>query len=305
MPLLVLSGPTAVGKTAFSLEVALRVGGEIISADSAQVYRGLDIGTAKPSPEARRAVPHHLIDVAEPWETFSVARFQALADAAIRAVWARGHLPLLVGGTGLWIRALVAAYPFAPEAADAGGTRAWLEALAQRDGWEALRRRLAIVDPASHAAILPGDHRRLVRALEVWEHGRRLPREPRPSPYRVAFWVLTRPVAELRERVWARTEAMLADGLVAEVVGLLRQGVPPRAQSLSAIGYREVVAWYFGRLADHELVPLIAKKTRQYAKRQLTWFRREPGARWLDLAAWPWEEAIAQVVADARRLTEG
>lgn len=304
IPVLVIAGPTAVGKTAFSLEVAQRVAGEIVSADSAQVYRGLDIGTAKLPVAARRGIPHHLIDVVDPTQPFSVADFQQMAAAVLEEVWSRGHLPIVVGGTGLWIRALLQNFPFPPQSPESPAIRAQLQALGERDGWEGLRRRLRIVDPESWSRIAREDHRRLIRALEVWEQGWRLPRMAGPSPYQASYWVLTRPAAELKQRVRERTRAMLAAGLVDEVIGLLRRGVPPQAQSLSAIGYREVVHWYFGRLADAEIEPLIVRKTQQYAKRQLTWLRREPQARWIDLSAWPWEEAVSRVVAAAEGLRQ-
>lgn len=302
-PLLVLVGPTAAGKSALALAWAEAVGAEIIAADSTTVYRGLDIGTAKPSPEDRARVPHHGLDLVDPTETFSVARFQAVADRAAADILARGRLPLLVGGTGLWIRAVVQHFPF-PAAEDPAGearARNWAERLDQA----ALRRRLRLVDPESYRRIADGDRRRTVRALAVfWGTGRHLVRTPGTPPYRVLLVGVTRPREVLARRIAARARAQLEAGLLDEVLGLLRRGVPPDAPAMRALGYREGVAWARGRLATHEVLPLMILHHRQYAKRQMTWFRREPGVQWIDLEATGEAAALAQVVAWTRELLQ-
>lgn len=302
IPLLIVAGPTAAGKTAVSLDLAEALEGEIVSADSAQVYRGLDIGSAKLPPAERRGIAHHLIDIVDPDEAFSVADFKRHAEAAIAAIWQRGHLPIVVGGTGLFIRALLRGFEF-PETAAPGPVRKHIEEVALRDGWEAVRRLVRVVDPASYRAIAANDHRRISRALEVfWTTGRRLAREPGSSPYRYAYWVLTRPLPELYQRIDARTQAMLAQGLEEEVMGLLAAGVAPDSQSLRAIGYRDMVDWYFGRSTVAERDALISRHTRQYAKRQLTWFRAETDARWLDLTNWGAERVLDQLIRSGRAL---
>lgn len=285
------------GKTDISLAVARALNGEIISADSAAVFRGLDIGTAKPSWQARQQIPHHGLDLVDARESFSVADYQAYATEAIREIEARGHRPILVGGTGLWIRAVIRNYRL-PEEAGVSPLRAALTQQGQRDGFASLRRQLRVVDPASYAAISGQDHRRLVRALEVFmTTGRPLVRQQDDPPrYRAVYWVLTRSVSELHERIHHRIEEMIARGLVEEVHTLLATGIPKGSQSLSVIGYREMVDWLFGRVTDQERNALILRHTHQLAKRQLTWFRSEKNARWLDLSAWPGDAAVQKIV---------
>ncbi len=281
-PLLVLAGPTAAGKSALALSWATRVGAEIISADSTTVYRGTDIGTAKPSPAERQQVPHHLLDVADPREQYSAARFQQEARAAAAAIRARGRLPLVVGGTGLFVRALLANYAFAP--AGDPSVRQAIEAWWEAEGPGPVRRQLRLVDPASHAAIAAGDRRRLIRALEVYRlWGRPLPRQPGSPPYRALAVGLFRSREELGRRIRDRAQAQLKAGLQAEMLALHAQGVPWRAPAFQALGYREAVQWARGRLSEDDLLPLITRHTRQYAKRQLTWLRRDPGIRWINL----------------------
>ncbi|NMP20833.1 tRNA (adenosine(37)-N6)-dimethylallyltransferase MiaA [Sulfobacillus harzensis] len=304
IPLLVIAGPTAVGKTELSLRVAEALNGEIVSGDSAAVYRGLDIGSAKPSREDRERIPHHLVDVVGADEAFSVADYQRLAQAAVQDIWARGRRPIVVGGTGLWIRALVRHFNL-PQDAGETALRQQLTAIGERDGFESLRRQLRVVDPESYRAIQPNDHRRIVRALEVFQTtGRRLVRAaPQHSPYNTCYWVLTRSVSDLRQRIQDRVEAMLAKGLVDEVIHLLQQGVSPQSQSLSAIGYKETLDWYYGRLTADERDRLIVRHTQLFAKRQLTWFRSEKDARWLDLSAWPLDRAVEKILEVYRQNT--
>lgn len=302
LPLLVIAGPTAVGKTELSLQAAEALNGEIISADSAAVFRGLDIGTAKVGPPERQRVPHHGIDLVDAGESFSVADFQRMARQAIADIRRRGRFPVVVGGTGLWIRALIRDFQL-PDEAGPSPLRRHLEERAERYGFESLRRQLRVVDPASYRAIQPADHRRLIRALEVFlTSGKTLARTaPHASPYDAVYWVLTRSVSDLHSRIRERTETMMTRGLAAEVIRLLEAGVDARAQSLSAIGYRETVDWYYGLVTDRERDELIVRHTQQYAKRQLTWFRSEKTARWLDLSAWPHDAALAKIVQSVQQ----
>ncbi len=289
-------GPTAVGKSSLALEWAARVGAEIVAADSTTVYRGVDIGTAKPTPEERRRVRHHVLDVADPEEQYTVARFQQDATEAIRSIVQRGRLPLIVGGTGLWIRALLANFPLAPGQDPA--VRANLEAWWDGGGPAPLLRQLQLVDPASAAAIAPGDRRRVVRALEVYRTtGRPLPREPGTPPYRVLRVGLQRSRPVLWERIRERARGQLEAGLLDELLALHARGVGWRAPAFLGLGYREGVQWARGRLATEHVLPLIVLHTRQYAKRQMTWLAREPDTRWINLDDCREGDALAQVLS--------
>lgn len=299
--IIVLTGATASGKTAFALQLAEGLGGEIVSADSMQVYRRLDIGTAKPTPAERARVPHHLIDVADPDEAYHVGRYRAEATRAIRQVVGRGRVPLVVGGTALYLKVLLEG--LAPAPGRDAGVRQSLEQRWERGDagalWEELRR----VDPELAARIHPNDRTRVVRGLEVWRvTGRPL------SDLQRAHRFSSRPFAALRlglrvdreelyARIDRRVEEMLAAGWVEEVRGVLREGCPPRAPALQAIGYREIV----GRLergADLAGVTAeIQRSTRRYAKRQLTWFRR------MDLA-WLAPDALPAALARARKFLQ-
>lgn len=282
--LVCLVGPTASGKSALALELAARVGGEIVSADSRQVYRHLDIGTAKATAAERAAVPHHCLDLIEPEEVFDVARFRAAAAAAVEDVTRRGRVPLVVGGTGLYVRALVGG--LCPAPARVPALRAALAAAAAAEGTAALHRRLAVADPAAAARIDPRDGVRIVRALEVglatgvplstWQarHGFA------ERPYEVLMLGLARPVAELDARIAARVSAMVAAGLLEEVRALRARGLGEEAPGLAAVGYREMLACLSGRLDLGAAVAATVLATRRFAKRQRTWFRREPGLRW-------------------------
>jgi len=301
--LLVLVGPTAVGKSDLALAWAEEVGAEIIAADSTTVYRGVDVGTAKPTRADQQRVPHHLLDVADPTEQFTAARFQTLARAAIHEIGERGRLPLVVGGTGLFVRALVANYPFAPPAP---AIRTRLGAWQTREGLDALRRQLRLVDPASYHAIDARDARRILRALEVyWATGRPLPRTAPPSPYRLLMVGLERSREQLAVRIAARARSQLAQGLQPELLALHRRGVPWSAPALQALGYRETALWARGRLSAAQLLPLIVLHTRQYAKRQLTWFRREPDIRWISLDSTSPAQALALVRMWTRAMRQG
>lgn len=284
----VLGGPTASGKSALALELAERFGLEIISADAMMVYRGLDVGTAKPSPGERLRVPHHLLDVAEPDETFSVVRYVRLAERAIAETLERGRLPLVVGGTGFYIRALTEGLPTVP-AADPEAQRPLWERL-ERAGLDALEAELYRLSP-DDARRAQRNPRRLVRALELWERTGRSPTSFPPAPPR--FRYNKRRLEPEREtlalRIERRTAEMFAAGLVAEVQGLLER-FPASTTAFQAIGYKEVRSALMGEYPLMAAPEAVTRATRRYARRQDTWFRREPGmtrlepgdaARWL------------------------
>lgn len=287
-PLLVLVGPTAVGKSAVVAALAARRPLEVVVADSLQVYRGLDVGTAKPTAAERAALPHHLVDLRDPREPFSAAEWAALAREALAGIAARGRLPVVAGGTGLYVRALLRG-PLVGPAGDAA-LRAGLAAEAAAAGIEALHARLAALDPRAAAGIHPRNRARILRALELYHLTGLRPSSLRagfaPAPPEGTLLVgLRRSRDDLRARIAARTAAMLAGGLVEEVRGLLARGVPPEAKPLRSIGYRQVVAHLQGRLGLREVAWQIERETLAYAKRQMTWFRAEPGLRWVDLQA--------------------
>lgn len=285
-PLIVICGPTAVGKTALAVELAKHYPVEVVSADSRQVYRSMDIGTAKPTAAERAALPHHLLDVVWPDEPFDAARYSLLADEAIAGVLGRGHLPLLVGGTGLYIRALTEGLVEVP-AADPQ-VRAQLQQQGAKEGSPALHRRLAEVDPAAAATLHPNDLVRIVRALEVFEltgqplSSRQRDHGFRTRRYRLLKIGLTLDRAELYRRIDQRAAAMFAEGLVAETRALLDAGYGPELKSLQTIGYREAVRLLQGVCSQTEALADLQQATRRYAKRQLTWFRADSEMIWVD-----------------------
>jgi tRNA dimethylallyltransferase len=271
-------------KSALGVRLALEVGAEIVSCDSLQVYRGLDIGSAKPSVAERAGVPHHLLDVADPGEDFSAARYAALARAALADIAARGRPALVVGGAGLYLRALLSGLFEGPGRDEM--LRARLERWADRFGDERLHARLARVDPESALRLAPRDRLRVVRALEVFRATRRPLHEHFRAQsaalrgYRVLVLVLDPPREELRARVEARTAQMLAHGLVDEVRSLLARGLSPAARPLQAIGYRQALHVLAGRLDAAQARRDIVQATLRYAKRQRTWFRHQAVAQW-------------------------
>ncbi len=296
LPLL-LAGPTAVGKSALALALARRAPGEIIAADSMQVYRGLDVGTAKPTPAERSAVPHHLLDVREPWEDFSAGEFAAAARDLVAAIGGRGRLPILVGGTGLYLRAFLKG-GLAPAPSDPG-VRGRLRGEAEARGPAALHARLAELDPASAARIHPRDTVRIVRALEIHAVTGRPPSALRPDLWErprtpvAALLVLARPRAELAQRIEDRCAAMWTGGLLEEARGLLAEPRGLAARRLAAVGYRQARLFLEGRMTEEEALAAMRRATRAYAKRQLTWFRREPEALWVPVTGRDWEEPLA------------
>ncbi|RYZ70973.1 MAG: tRNA (adenosine(37)-N6)-dimethylallyltransferase MiaA [Lysobacteraceae bacterium] len=290
---LALMGPTASGKTALAMEWALRLGGEIVSVDSALVYRGLDIGAAKPDAAMLAAVPHHLIDLRDPWQAYSAAEFAADASRAVAGIQARGRLPILAGGTGLYFHALLQGLAPMPEADP--GLRAQLAAEAASRGWPALHAELASVDPLAASRIRPTDPQRIQRALEVFRSSGRpisawqaAPARAR-FPFRVLRLVLApRDRAVLHRRIEQRFDAMLADGFLDEVARLRQlpqlQAIPQPLDlpAIRAVGYRQAWEYLDGKVTRAEFRDRAIHATRQLAKRQLTWLRGRPDARWFD-----------------------
>ncbi len=300
---LAIGGVTASGKSRLGLALARELVGEIVSADSAQVYRGMDIGTDKPDAASRGLVPHHLLDIRAPDAPFSVAEYQRLADAAIAGIASRGHAALLVGGTGLYLRQVLrgAQLPPAPPQPD-------LRARLEREPPAALYAELARADPEAARRIHPHNVRRVIRALEILavtgQPASSFAAVPRPR-YPHLLVVLDRPADVLRARIAARVERMLARGLVDEVRALLARGLDPAAPGLSALGYRQTVAHLRGAGTRAELAAAIAAATWGYARRQRTWFRREPDAVWIDLEDGPAEAALPRVLALWRGTSRG
>ncbi len=283
---LLIVGPTAVGKTALSLELAEALEGEIVSADSRQVYKLMDIGTAKPSRAERRRVPHHFIDIRYPDEAYSAGQFGEEARACIAELHARGRTPIVVGGSGLYIRALVDGF-FGQRIADAE-VKAQLRRRLQSEGLGRLYEELRRVDPETAARLQPGDTQRILRALEIFTvtgipQSVHLRQPAQPADFEPVFVGLTRPRPRLYARIQRRVEAMLSAGLVEEVQALLARGYSPDLNALRSVGYREAILFLQERLTWEEMAVLIKQKSRNYAKRQLTWFRADPRIAWFDL----------------------
>ena len=298
--ILVICGPTASGKTALAVELALRHHGEVVSADSMQIYRRMDIGTAKPTREEMRGVPHHMLDVADPEEDFSVARYVDMAAKCVDDILSRGKLPILAGGTGLYIDSLLSGRTFAPFQPDSP-LRGQLEEQLRREGGAAMLSRLAQVDPDSAARLHPNDEKRIIRALEVYQStGKTITQhnlETQAIPPR--YDALTLALAfERREDMWSRidrrVDQMMDQGLVAEVQGLLDSGVPAKCTAMQAIGYKEMAAALLSGGDVRAAAEEIQLRSRQYAKRQLTWFKRNKAARWLLWGREPDFEAALQ-----------
>ena len=280
----VLVGPTGVGKSAAAIELAEQLGAEIISADSRYLYRGLDIGTAKPSASEQARVPHHLIDVTTPDRPWSLAQYQSGALAAIDEVLHRGRLPLLVGGTGQYVRAVTEGWQV-PPGAPSGARRAELEQLFNIGGIEALAARLRQVDPESAAVVDLRNPRRVIRALEVaLDTGESFvaQRQKTPPPFEAVWLGLWLPRPELYARIDARIDAMLAAGLVAEVQGLVAQGYGWELPAMSAVGYRQMGAYFRGEKTLDEAVLEIRRATRKFVRRQANWFKMtDPHIHWV------------------------
>ncbi len=302
-PLLILTGPTASGKSALAITLAKAVGGQIISADSMQVYRGMDIGSAKIAAREMQGVPHHLIDVLDPDEPFDVTLFQKYAKAAMADIYAQGQIPILVGGTGFYIQAVLYDIDFTSESGD-GTIRRRLEQEAETESgrihlYEQLRR----VDPASADSIHPHNIRRVIRALEYYQQtGRRISshnkeQHEKESPYDFRYFVLTDDRQVLYDRIDRRVDQMLENGLIEEVKALTEQGYDRSMVSMQGLGYKEMIAFLEGECTLEEAVYMIKRDTRHFAKRQLTWFRREADVIWLDRQAEDVEQHLLREAA--------
>ena len=286
-PLLILTGPTAVGKTRLSIKLAKAVNGEIISADSMQVYRYMDIGSAKIKPEETEGVPHHLIDVLDPEEEFNVVTFQKMCKKCMEEIYDRGHVPILTGGTGFYIQSVLYDIDFTENAEDTT-IRDRLEKEAEEKGAEYLHGKLREVDPASAGAIHANNIKRVIRALEFY-HQNHTPisahnekEHQKTSPYRFAYFVLTDEREKLYRRIDQRVDLMMEQGLLTEVKTLYDMGCRKDMVSMQGLGYKEILDYLDGSCSLEEAVYVIKRETRHFAKRQLTWFRREKDVIWLD-----------------------
>jgi tRNA dimethylallyltransferase len=295
-----LVGPTGVGKSGAALELARALKTEILCADSRQVYRGMDIGTAKPTSEERREIPHHLLDLVEPDERFSAGRFVREAEPILRRLLEKGRTPIVAGGTGLYIRALLHGLWEGPEAD--WELRGTLYEAERREGAGTLHRRLKEIDPEAARAIRPQDRAKLVRAIEVYEktgwpisdHHR----EHRFSetPYEAVLIGLRRSRPDLYWRIESRVDQMIADGLIEEVRGLMGKGYSAELPAMKGLGYRQMIGYINGEYDRNEAVRRLKRDTKRYAKRQFTWFNRDPSIRWIDLRETEGAEAVYQKV---------
>ena len=294
-PMIILSGPTAVGKTALSIELAKRVNGAIISADSMQVYKYMDIGSAKIMPEEMDGIKHYLIDELLPEEEFNIVRFQAMAKAAMEEIYANGQIPIIAGGTGFYIQALLYDIDFNQQDADEA-YRKELEEYANSHGNDALHARLKEIDPISAEKIHANNVKRVIRALEYYkltgnpisEHNEA--EQQKESPYNFAYFVLTDDRANLYQRIEKRVDIMMERGLLAEVQKLKDMGYHRQMVSMQGLGYKEILDHLDGKCTLEEAVATIKLETRHFAKRQLTWFRREREICWLDKSQYHYDE---------------
>lgn len=303
-PIICIAGPTASGKTALAVELAKLLNGEVISCDSMQIYRHMDIGTAKPTREEMQGIVHHMLDVAEPDEDFSVSRYCSMAAPIVDDVVARGKTAIVAGGTGLYMDALIRGNDFAPYPST--GMREKLEARADAEGMEAMLRLLTEIDPEAAAKLHLSDRKRIIRALEVYyETGQTITAHNRrtqsiPARYHPVWFALEdENRADLYDRINRRVDAMLENGLLDEIRSLLDRGIPEKATAMQAIGYKEFVAALKGTCSIEQAADQVRQASRNYAKRQLTWFRRNPAIRWLRRC--PGEET-GEIVLKARQI---
>ncbi len=286
-PLIVLTGPTAVGKTKLSISLAHAVDGEIISADSMQVYRHMDIGSAKITKEEMEGIPHYLIDILEPEDEFHVAKFQNLAKEAMETIYSKGKIPILTGGTGFYIQAVVKDIDFS-ENAEQSGVRKELEKMAEEKGAAYLHRLLCDVDPESGQKIHANNVKRVIRALEYYQltgekislHNKR--EAEKESPYNFAYFVLNDIRERLYQRIDQRVDQMLEAGLAEEVRQLAARGCTKDMVSMQGLGYKEMLSWLLGEYSYEEAVYILKRDTRHFAKRQITWFKREKEVIWVN-----------------------
>lgn len=303
-PLVILTGPTAVGKTEISIALAKRIHAEIISADSMQIYRHMDIGSAKITQEEMQGIPHHLIDELSPFEEFHVVRFQEMAKQRMEEIYSRGNIPLIVGGTGFYIQALVYDIDFTEQDSDEDYRRQ-LMVEADRYGNEYLHQKLMLADPVSAALIHPNNRKRVIRALEYYKKsGRPISAHNeeerlKKSPYQLAYFVLNDERQRLYERIDKRVDEMLAKGLIEEVRMLRDMGCTKDMVSMQGLGYKEILRYLDNELSYDEAVYILKRDTRHFAKRQLTWFKREPDVIWLNKPEWAYQETdILEYICD-------
>lgn len=307
-PLVVLTGPTAVGKTKASIGLAREIGGEIISADSMQIYRHMDIGSAKIRPEEMAGIPHFLVDELEPWEEFHVVRFQQMAKTAMDEIYSRRHIPVIVGGTGFYIQALLYDVDFSKNDGD-DSYRRKLERKARECGGQALHDQLRAVDPAAAGQIHANNVKRVIRALEYYhqtgqpisEHNER--ERQKESPYRFVYFVLNDDRRRLYERIDRRVDQMIEDGLVDEVAALREMGCTRDMVSMQGLGYKEILSYLEGETSLEEAVYVLKRDTRHFAKRQITWFKREREVIWINKDEYGYDEG--KILQDMIRYVRG
>ena len=295
-PLIVIAGPTACGKTDISIDLAEKIGGEIISGDSMQVYKYMDIGTAKVTKEEMREIPHYLVDELYPDEEYNVMLFQQKAKQYMEGIYSRGHIPIIVGGTGFYINALVYDNDFSEE--EESEIRKELYAVAENEGAEKLHAMLAEVDPEYAANIHHNNVKRVARALEYYrltgekmsEHNKNA--KEKETPYNLAFFVLNMDREKLYERINLRVDIMMNNGLEQEVRKLIEMGYSPELVSMQGLGYKEFIPYFNGEISLEQVVDDIKKYTRRFAKRQLTWFRGQTNGTWLDMGTLSKDKAL-------------
>jgi len=301
--LLILAGPTAVGKTNISIKLAEKLNGEIISADSMQIYKYMDIGSAKVNKEEMKGIPHHLIDVVEPDRSFNVSEFKRLAEEAIDQIAARNRLPMVVGGTGLYINSLICNYDFRSAETDEE-YREYLAKLAESRGKGFVHSMLKEVDAESYERLYPNDLKRVIRALEVFkltgetisDYNAR--KESYDCPYNLEYYVLTMDRAVLYHRINQRVDMMMEMGLVEEVKALKDRGCTSEMQSMKGIGYKEILCYLEGKISLEDATELVKKGSRNYAKRQLTWFRKDPRVQWINKDEFDSEDEIVEYIVN-------
>ena len=298
-PLIILAGPTAVGKTELSINLAKRLNGEIISADSMQVYKRMDIGTAKIMPDEMQGVKHYLVDEFEPWDEFNIAVFKERCDKYIEEIYAKGKIPILVGGTGFYIQAVLYNIDFAETEIDSK-FREKLQLFADCHGVQALHDELRKIDPASADAIHPNNVKRVIRAIEYYEQtGQKISEhneteKKKESPYDFRFFVMTLPPEILYDRINRRVDIMREKGLENEVKSLLDEGCTKDMVSMQGLGYKEIIDAFAGKITMDDAFEKIKQETRHFAKRQFTWFRREKDVTWVDKSRFDTEEELLE-----------